>query len=81
MPVADAAIPQIDEAVRQMGISEDELDMLTEEMGSFFGQIDEGDRHDDDEVDSQTATFPLLNQLFNSMTGGNMPAAPAPRPP
>ena len=74
-------IPQIDEAVRQMGISEDELDMLTDEMGSFFGQIDEGDRHDDDEVDSQTATFPLLNQLFNSMTGGNMPAAPAPRPP
>ena len=74
-------IPQIDEAVRQMGISEDELDMLTDEMGSFFGQIDEGDRHDDDEVDSQTATFPLLNQLFNSMTGGNMPNPPAPRPP
>ena len=74
-------IPQIDEAVRQMGISEDELDMLTDEMGSFFGQIDEGDRHDDDEVDSQTATFPLLNQLFSSMTGGNMPNPPAPRPP
>ena len=74
-------IPQIDEAVRQMGISEDELDMLTDEMGSFFGQIDEADRHDDDEVDSQTATFPLLNQLFGGMNGGNMPNPPAPRPP
>ena len=74
-------IPQIDEAVRQMGISEDELDMLTDEMGSFFGQIDEADRHDDDEVDSQTATFPLLNQLFGGMAGGNMPNPPAPRPP
>ena len=74
-------IPQIDEAVRQMGISEEELDMMTDEMGSFFGQIDEADRHDDDEVDSQTATFPLLNQLFNSMTGGNVPNPPAPRPP
>ena len=74
-------IPQIDEAVRQMGISEDELDMMTDEMGSFFGQIDENDRHDDDEVDSQTATFPLLNQLFNSMTGGNVPNHPANRPP
>ena len=74
-------IPQIDEAVRQMGISEDELDMLTDEMGSFFGQIDEADRHDDDEVDSQTATFPLLNQLFGGMTGGNIPNPPASRAP
>ena len=74
-------IPQIDEAVRSMGISEDELDLMTDEMGSFFGQIDEADRHDDDEVDSQTATFPLLNQLFNSMTGGNIPTPPANRPP
>ena len=74
-------IPQIDDAVRQMGISEDELDMLTDEMGSFFGQIDEADRHDDDEVDSQTATFPLLNQLFGGMTGGNVPNPPVPRPP
>ena len=74
-------IPQIDEAVRQMGISEDELDMLTDEMGSFFGQIDESDRHDDDEVDSQTATFPLLNQLFGGMNGSNMPNPPASRPP
>ena len=74
-------IPQIDDAVRQMGISEEDLDMMSEEMGNFFGQMDDSDKHDDDEVDSQTATFPLLNQLFGGLTGGNMPEHPAPRPP
>ena len=69
-------IPQIDEAVRQMGISEDDLDLLSDEMSSMFGQLDESDTHDDDEIDSQTATFPLLNQLF----GGNMPQPPAQPP-
>ena len=69
-------IPQIDEAVRQMGISEDDLDLLSDEMSSMFGQLDESDAHDDDEIDSQTATFPLLNQLF----GGSMPQPPAQPP-
>ena len=71
-------IPQIDQAVRQMGISEEDLDMLSDEMGNFFGQMDDADKHDDDEVDSQTATFPLLNQLFGGVGGGsNMPERPA----
>ena len=65
-------IPQIDQAVKQMGISEEDLDMLTDEMSSMFGQRDDSDDADDDEIDSQTATFPLLNQLF----GGN-PNPPA----
>ena len=60
-------IPQIDQAVKQMGISEEDLDLLSDEMSNMFGQRD--DSEDDDEIDSQTATFPLLNQLF----GGNMP--------
>ena len=59
-------IPQINEAVKQMGISEEDLDMLSDEMSSMFGQRDTEDC-DEDEADSQTATFPLLNQLF----GGN----------
>lgn len=67
-------IPQIDQAVKQMGISEEDLDMLSDEMSSMFGQKDGSDSSDDDEIDSQTATFPLLNQLF-----GNTPA-PQPRP-
>ena len=70
-------IPQIDEAVRQMGISEEDLDMLSDEMGNMFGQMDGADRYDDDEIDSQTATFPLLNQLFGGNT--NAPSNPAPK--
>ena len=58
-------IPQINEAVKQMGISEEDLDELSNEMSSMFGQRDDEDR-DEDEVDSQTATFPLLNQLFGT---------------
>ena len=70
-------IPQIDEAVRQMGISEDDLDLLSDEMSSMFGQRDDSDDADEDEIDSQTATFPLLNQLFGGST--QMPAQP-PKP-
>ena len=63
-------IPQIDQAVKQMGFSEEDLDTLSDEMSSMFGQMDQSDR-DDDEMDSQTATFPLLNQLFG---GANLPS-------
>ena len=61
-------LPQIDQAVKQMGFSEEELDNLSDEMSSMFGQLDES-AEDGDDIDSQTATFPLLNQLF----GGAMP--------
>ena len=64
-------IPQIDQAVKQMGFSEEDLETLSDEMSSMFGQMDQGD-HDEDDMDSQTATFPLLNQLFGSSS--NMPA-------
>ena len=59
-------IPQINEAVKSMGISEDDLEMLSDEMSNMFGQIAPESEDDDDEVESQTATFPLLNQLFGS---------------
>ena len=62
-------IPQIDTAVKQMGISEDDLDTLSEEMSSMFGQLDSEDE-DGEEPDSRTATFPLLNQMFSA---GNLP--------
>ena len=70
-------IPQIDQAVKSMGISEDDLDLLTDEMSNIFGQREEGDG-EDDEIDSQTATFPLLNQLFGG--NSNMPAQPPRQP-
>ena len=60
-------IPQIDQVVKQMGISEDDLDMLSDEMSSMFGQ---NDNESDDGTESRTATFPLLNQLFGS---GSLP--------
>ena len=70
-------IPQIDQAVKQMGISDEDLDLLSDEMSSVFGQRDTSEDHDDDEIDSQTATFPLLNQLFGN--SGNLPVQP-PKP-
>jgi len=70
-------VPQIDQTIKQMGISEDDLDLLTDEMSNMFGQLDPSEQ-DDDEVDSQTATFPLLNQLFGGSS--NLPAQ-NPRPP
>ena len=66
-------IPQIDQAVKQMGISEDDLDLLSDEMSNMFGQRESGDG-EEDEIDSQTATFPLLNQLFGNSS--NLPAQP-----
>ena len=56
-------IPQIEQVMKQMGIDEDELEVLSDEMGQVFGPTDD----DDDEVEGRTATFPLLNQLL----GGN----------
>ena len=66
-------VPQINEAVKQMGISEEDLDLLSDEMSSMFGQRDTEDC-EDDEADSQTATFPLLSQLFGS--NQNFPQQP-----
>ena len=68
-------IPQIDQAVKQMGFSEEDLDTLSDEMSNMFCQMDQGDQ-DEDEMESQTATFPLLNQLFGS--ANNMPAKQEP---
>ena len=66
-------IPQIDAAVKQMGFSDEDLDTLSDEMSSMFGQID---GEDPDETESRTATFPMLNQLFGSMgqENGNLPS-------
>ncbi len=68
-------IPQIDAAVKQMGFSEEDLDNLSDEMTNMFGQ-NEPDDGEEDEVESRTATFPMINQLFNQMSPGkNNPPA------
>ena len=68
-------IPQIDAAVKQMGFSEEDLDNLTDEMSNMFGQNELGDGEEEEERESRTATFPMLNQLFNQMNPGknNLP--------
>jgi len=63
-------IPQIEAAVKQMGFSDEDLDTLSDEMGSMFGQADSSEG-EEDQNESQTATFPLLNQLFGAQ---NLPA-------
>jgi len=70
-------IPQIDQAVRQMGFSEEDLDTLTDEMSNMFAQLDQDDA-DSDEIESQTATFPMLNQLFGT-AGGQQNDHPIPQ--
>ena len=44
-------LPQIDAAIKQMGISEEDLDMMTDELSNVFGQL-EAAASDDDEMDS-----------------------------
>ena len=65
-------IPQIDAAVKQMGFSDDDLEVLSDEMSSMFAQ--NAGQDEDDEADGRTATFPMLNQLMGNMPGENLPA-------
>ena len=73
-------IKPIDDMMKKMGISEEDLDALNNEMMSAFGGAEgmEGlfpqSTEEGEEDDGRTATFPFLNQLFGS---GNTPA-PAP---
>ena len=76
----ELGIKPIDDMMKKMGITDEELDNLTNEMMSAFGGAEgmEGlmpqpDGDSDGEDDGRTATFPFLNQLFGS--NGNAPAA------
>ena len=69
----ELGIKQVDDMVRQMGISDEDLENISGEMTSMMGDVDADG--DDDEIESQTATFPFLNKLFGGMTRGeNRPA-------
>ena len=73
-------IPQIGDIMSKMGIAEEDLELMEDEMANMFGQIAPESEDDDDEVDSQTATFPLLNQLFGSHPMQQKNDLPAERP-
>ena len=71
-------LPQVDEMMRRMGITDEDLDTISNEMMGAFGgaenlegltDADDPDADNEDE-DGKTATFPFLSRFF----GGN-PAA------
>ena len=73
---AQLGLPQVDEMMKRMGITPEDLDNISNEMMQAFGgaeelpETDDGD--EDDEESGKTATFPFLNRLFGN--NGNPPA-------
>ena len=74
----ELGIKPIDDMMKKMGISDEDLDNLTNEMMSAFGGAEgmEGlmaqpNQEEGDEDDGRTATFPFLNQLFGGNGGQN----------
>ena len=76
-------MPQVDEMMRRMGITDEDLEAITEEMMHAFGGAEslEGlitQEHSDeetDEEDGKTATFPFLNRLFGGQNNSPAPAS------
>ena len=72
---AQLGLPQVDEMMKRMGITPEDLDNISNEMMQAFGGAEElpeaEDGDEDDEESGKTATFPFLNRLFNN---GNPPA-------
>ena len=72
----EMGIKPVEDMMQKMGISDEDLEGLTNEMMSAFGGAEgmEGlmpqDREDGDEDDGRTATFPFLNQLFGAGAAG-----------
>ena len=79
----DLGIKQVDDMVRQMGISDEDLENLSGEMMSMLGGNPEPDPDlpEDDDTEGQTATFPFLNKLFGSLPGLSNPPAQRQEPP
>ena len=69
----ELGIKQVDDMVKQMGISDEDIENISGEMMSLMGGNPDEDGGEDDELDSQTATFPFLNKLFGGLTGRNNP--------
>ena len=86
----ELGIKPIDDMMKKMGITDDDLDSLTTEMMSAFGGAEAldglGQDKDDSDEDEEgrTATFPFLNQLFSSgssatASSGTSSSSPPPR--
>jgi ATP-dependent Clp protease ATP-binding subunit ClpC len=65
----ELGIKPVDDIMQRMGITDDDLENLNGEMNEALDSMmnqDQDENGDDDEQDSQTATFPFLNKLFNN---------------
>ena len=76
---AQLGLPQVEDMMKRMGITPDDLENLNSEMMQAFGGAEElgdvaqaNEDDDDDEESGKTATFPFLNRLFG---GSNNPPA------
>ena len=80
----EIGLPQVNDLMNRMGITDEDLDTITSEMMQAFGGAEnlEGlmeagsDDSSDDEEDEEgkTATFPFLNRLFSSDSSSSSPA-------
>lgn len=78
---AQLGLPQVEDMMKRMGITPEDLENINSEMMQAFGgaeeldaPVDEGE--EDDEESGKTATFPFLNRLFSN--GSNPPAEQQP---
>lgn len=65
----ELGIKPVDDMMKKMGISDDDLDSISGEMMSAFGGMESlspSEDEDDEDSDGQTATFPFLNKLFSA---------------
>ena len=70
----DLGLKPVDDIMKRMGLSEEDLEGLSNEMLDAFQGLegmmapDQDDAEDDDEDMSRTATFPFLNKLFGGQS-------------
>ena len=67
----DLGLPQVDEMMKRMGISDEDLETLNSEMLQAMNGVENiedlpGGEEGDEEEEGKTATFPFLNRLFTS---------------
>ena len=76
----DLGLPQVDDMMKRMGISDEDLETINTEMMQAFDGVENiedlpGGEESGGEEDGKTATFPFLNRLFSS---GDKPAKEEP---
>ena len=74
-----AGLPQVDEMMKRIGISDEDFETLSSDMLAAMQEGDDMDEEDDDEEEEEqghTATFPFMNRLFNNPNGNSPPPPP-----